>query len=143
MSYQPLINGEAFSWSQVRLNILGAQPVGVLSISYQESEEMEDNFGLGNRPVSRGYGNITTEGSLEMYAEEIDAIRSASPTGRLQDIPEFDVIVSWVKKNGGGVIIHTLRNCRFKTDGVDTSQGDMSVTQTVDLQISHIEWTEN
>ena len=55
MAFQPLVNGTAYSWSQITVNILGVPVAGVSAVSYTEEQEMQDNYGAGNRPTSRGY----------------------------------------------------------------------------------------
>jgi hypothetical protein len=139
MAFQPLVNGTAYSWSQITLNILGVPVAGVSAISYNEEQEMTDNYGAGNRPVSRGYGRITTEGSVTLHMEEVEAIQAAVSTGRLQDIPEFDVVVAYLPE-GGNIVTHTLKNCRFKNNGREVSEGDMAINVEIPLQISHINW---
>lgn len=134
-----LINGTEYSWSQIKLNILGNQVIGVTKITYKEEEEMEDNFGAGNRPVSRSYGKITSEASIEMYASEIEAIQQAVPTGRLQDIPEFDIVVSYQPKLGR-IVNHTLHNVRFKNNGRESDTDTMAIKQELELIVSHISW---
>jgi len=139
MAFQPLVNGTAYSWSQITLNILGVPVAGVSAISYNEEQEMTDNYGAGNRPVSRGYGRITTEGSVTLHMEEVEAIQAAVSTGRLQDIPEFDVVVAYLPE-GGTIVTHTLKNVRFKNNGREISEGDMVVSVEIPMQISHINW---
>lgn len=139
MAYAPLINGTAYSWSQIVLNILGTQVAGVTNISYNENQEMQDNFGAGNRPVSRGYGRIQAEATLTLHAEEVEALQAAVSTGRLQDIPEFDVVVSYLPE-GGNIVSHSLKNCRFKTNGREVGEGDMAIEVELELQVSHINW---
>lgn len=137
MSFQPLINGTAYSWSQITFSMFNVPVAGVKSISYNDEQEMQDNFGAGNRPVSRGYGRITCTGSIGLFMEEVKALQNASPTGRLQDIPEFDMVVSWLP-TGGILMTHTLKNVKFKTTPIEVNEGDMEVVVNVDLQISHI-----
>lgn len=135
----PLINGEAYNWSQIALVILGVRVAGITAISYSDEQAMEDYFGAGTRPVSRGYGNITSQGSITLYAEEVERLQDVAPNGRIQDIAEFDIPVTFIPKNGIPRT-HTLRNCRFKNNGRDVSQGDMSIEIELPLQVSHIEW---
>jgi hypothetical protein len=137
--YQPLINGKAYTWSQIDVNILGVSVTGITAISYSDSQEMEDNYGAGNRPVSRGYGAKESEGSITLYAEEVEALQDAEETGDIMDIPEFDIVVSYLPE-GGVIRQHTLHNCRFKGNGRDTSQGDTSIPVEIELQVSHITW---
>lgn len=139
MAFQPLVNGTAYSWSQITVNILGVPVAGVSAVSYTEEQEMQDNYGAGNRPVSRGYGRITTEGSITMHMEEVEALQAAVTTGRLQDIPEFDVVVAYLPE-GGNIVTHTLKNCRFKNNGREISEGDMAINVEIPMQISHINW---
>jgi len=136
---QPLINGQAYSWSQITLNVLGVQVAGFEAISYEENQEMVDNYGGGNRPVSRGLGRIETTGSVTLHMEEVEALQTAAPNRRLQAIPEFDIVVAFLPDNGN-IVIHTLKNCRFKTNKRDMTEGDTKVAVEIELQISHINW---
>jgi hypothetical protein len=139
MAFQPLVNGTAYSWSQITVNILGVPVAGVTGVNYTENQEMQDNYGAGNRPVSRGYGNIVTEGSITLHMEEVEALQASISTGRLQDIPEFDIVVAFLPE-GGVITTHTLKNCRFKTNGRELEQNQMAIEVELELQIAQILW---
>lgn len=136
-----LINGTSYGFSQIKINILGANPVGITAVSYSDEEEMENQYGLGKKPVSRGYGAVTYEASITMFLEEVKKLQEASPTGRIQDIPEFDVIITFLPPNG---VIKTdvIKSCRFMSNGVDTSQGDMSIPVELALLPGDIEYNK-
>ena len=53
----PLINGTAFDFAQIIVNILGVPVASVSSIEYEETQEKVNNYGAGNRPVSRVRGD--------------------------------------------------------------------------------------
>ena len=137
---QPLINGEAYSWSQITLNLFGAPVAGVTAIKYEEKQEMENNYGAGNHPVSRGYGKIEPTASVTLTANETEALIAAVPSGRLQDIPEFDVTVSYIPKGTARIVHHTLHNCRFTNNSRDTKSGDTMIETELEMIISHISW---
>lgn len=139
MANQPLINGTAYAWSQIAFNVLGVQVSGVDSISYSEEQEMTDNYGAGTRPVSRSYGQISTEGSITLHMEEVEALQQAVDSGRLQDIPEFDLPVSYLPE-GGVITTHVLKNVRFKGNSRSVTKGDAAIAVEIPLQISHIKW---
>lgn len=142
MNETPLINGEAVAWAQVTVNMLGTPVIGITAISYEETQEITDNYGKGNYPVSRGFGKVETKASVTLLAEESDAIVVKAPKGRLQEIPEFDVVVAYLPVGSTGApFSHTLRNCRFKGNKRDVKQGDTKVEVQYDLACSHIEWT--
>lgn len=135
----PLINGRTYSWGDVKLNIMGVAVAGITKISYKDEQEMEDNFGAGNMPVNRGFGNTTSTASITLYSEEVMALEDVAPNGRIQEIPEFDIVVSYVHPNG---LFRTniLKNVRFKSNGRETETGSTKIEVEIPLQISHIIW---
>ena len=136
---QPLINGTAYSWSQILVNIFNTPIAGITAVSYEDEQEMEDQMGAGNYPTSRGYGGIKAKGSITLEMAEVEALQAATPDGRLQGIPEFDIVVSYLPE-GGVIRNHTLHNCRFKNNKRDTKAGDMAINVELELLVSHITW---
>lgn len=135
----PLINGQEYSWSQIEVRIFDTLIAGITAIDYEDEQEMQDNYGAGKYPVSRGYGAIKTKASMTLFSNEVEALQNATPSGRLQDIPEFDVIVNYLPE-GGTPITHIINNCRFKKNSRKTKQGDMSIPVELELIASHITW---
>lgn len=136
----PEINGVCHSWASLNVNIGGIPVVGITKISYEDSQVIENIYGAGQRPVGRGYGRIECSASMTLLRSEIEALRESSPTGRLQDIDPFDVIVQFLPVNGQKIVTHKLRDCQFKTDGMEVSEGDTSNEEELPLILSHIEW---
>jgi hypothetical protein len=136
---QPLINGVAYTWSQVNINVLGRLVVGIVAIDYSDKQDMQDNYGQGNYVVSRGIGKIMCEASVTLEAAEVEALQLASPTGRIQDIPEFDVPISYID-NADVLATHTLKNVRFKENKRSAKSGDMTMEVELPLLVSHINW---
>lgn len=137
---QPLVNGEAYSWSQVKVNILNTPIAGVSAIVYDDNQEMQNNYGAGDYPVTQGIGPVTFEGSITLHKEELEALQDAVQSGRLQDIPAFDVVVSFIPSGGQNIKTHTLKFCRFKNNGRELNQGDMMFEKQIDLLIGNILW---
>jgi hypothetical protein len=135
-----LINGKSYEWSDITLNIMGVPIVGITSIEYGEDQDMMNNYGAGNLPVSRGYGRITPTAKITLYMEEVENIITIAPLGRLQNIPEFDIIVSYVDLSLTPRV-HKLRNVRFKNNMRTTKEGDQSISVDMELVISNIEWS--
>lgn len=139
MAETVLINGTAYSWADITVNILGTPVAGIDAIKYTDNQEMEDNFGAGKLPVSRGYGQIKAEGSITLHAEEIVALQKVAPGKRLQSIPPFDIVVSYLPE-GGTVTTDTLKNCQFMKNSREPKKGDKMFAIELDLIISHVEW---
>lgn len=135
----PLINGKSYEWSDIVLNIMGVPIAGITNIEYSDKQEMTNIYGAGRMPVSRGYGKIEPEAKITLLMEEVENIMAVAPLGRIQDIPEFDISVMYLDS----ALIprkHKLRNCRFKNNARNTSQGDTSIAVELELILSHIEW---
>lgn len=136
----PEINGVHYGWAHIEVNIGGLPVVGITKISYSDEQEIANIYGIGARPVGRGYGNITCKASITLLREEIEAIREGSPTGRLQDIAPFDIAVSYIPLQGQKMVNHIIKDCQFKNDGVEVSQGDVKNEQSLELVCSQIKW---
>lgn len=135
----PLINGRSYGWSDIVCSPGGVPVFGIKSINYQERQEIDNVYGAGSRPVSRGEGRITYEGSLTLSMEELEKLQAASPTGRIQEIPAFPIVVSF-QPTTGQIVNHVLKFCRFKNNGRQVNEGDMDISQQIDLTIGDIQW---
>lgn len=138
-NFQPLVNGQAYTWAQIDLKILGASVAGVTAISYEDMQEMEDNYGAGQLPVSRGYGKIEFKASITLEMNEVVALQTLSPDGRLQSIPEFPIPVAYLPENGV-IVTDVLQFCRFKGNKRDVKSGDMTIAVELELMIGSIKW---
>jgi hypothetical protein len=137
--YQPLINGVAYSWADIQAQLLGKTVLGISAISYEDEQTIEDNYGAGNLPTSRGYGQLKSKGSLTMEAKEVERITEAVPSGRIQDIPPFPVTVSYVNP-ANKLVTHKLMNAQFTGNKRDIKSGDTKIEVELPLVISHIQW---
>lgn len=140
MALTPLVNGQAYSWAQIACNILGTDVAGITAISYSETQDKQDNYGAGTRPVSRGYGNVVATASITLEMAEVQALQNIAPGRNIMEIPAFDIIVSYIPKGGTGTVTHKLRNCEFKTNVREVNQNDMTIPCVLELIISHIDW---
>ena len=141
MSYPiaPLINGKSYEYADIAINILGVTIVGITSIEYEEKQNMENIYGAGRFPVSRGYGQVTPTAKITLLMEEIQAIGLVAPFGRIQDIPEFDISIIYLDA-ALVTVKHKLRNVRFMNNVRSSSTGDTSIPVDCELILSHIEW---
>ena len=134
----PLINGQAFSYVQITPLFLGVPLVSMSSITYEEIQEKVNNFGIGNRPVSRGRGAIDASGSMELSMNDIEAMREVAPNGSLLLIPASDFVL--VFGNPQNVQTHVLKNLEFTNDGVTGAQGDTDLKLTLNFVISDVQY---
>jgi hypothetical protein len=136
----PLINGKAHDWASIEFGYKGVVVSGVTAIKYGETREKKDNYGLGTRPVSRGYGQVSATASITMLAEEVAALESASPNGDITLLPPVDVNVLFIPVGSTVATKHVLRNFEFKENGRDAKAGDTGIEVPMECIISDIDW---
>jgi hypothetical protein len=135
----PLVNGKQYEYADITMIVLGTPILGVTNIEYGEEDNIENVYATGRYPIGRGYGQITPAAKVTILMNEVMNIVSAAPNGRIQDIPEFDIIVDYTDVNLIPVT-HKIRNCKFKTNKISTATGDTSIPIEIDLVPSHIEY---
>ena len=139
--FVPNINGRAYDWASLRAQLLGQTIAGITALSYEDMQEKVNNHGAGTMPVSRGYGKYEAKGSLTLEMKELERIQAALPPGgRIQDIPPFPVIASFVNPSNQ-LVTHTLHNCEFTGQKRELKTSDTNVEIELDLIVSHISWS--
>jgi hypothetical protein len=138
MAAVALINGVNYSWADIKLVLFGVPVVGITKISYKNKQNKTNNYGSGNHPVSRGYGQIEPEGSIDIYQDELRRIIAAAPNRDPLQIGMFDIPVIF-----GNSIASTsrdiLRACEFTEEGVEAAQNDTKLIVTLPLIIGKID----
>ncbi len=135
----PLINGKSYEWADILVNVLGVPVIGITNIEYEEKQGMENIYGAGRLPVSRGYGKIEPTAKMTILMEELENIQTVAPFGRIQDIPEFDIVVMYLDV-ANITRKHVLKNVRFMNNKRTASSGDTSIPVELELIISHVQY---
>jgi hypothetical protein len=141
IQYNPLVNGVAYDWSHVIINVLGRTVIGVKSLDYAENQDITDNYGAGIRPTTRGYGNIKCTCKLTLTTEEVLALEQLSVTGSLQDIPMFDITVQYMSYPTYPITDY-IKNCQFKNNDRKLKQNDMEFPIELEIIASHVLWNQ-
>ena len=141
-----LINGINYSWGNVKVVLFGIPVVGITSVDYGKKQEKTNNYGFGVEPVSRGYGRIEYEASIEIYKDEWVRILQAAPNNDALQIAPFTMTVIYgdlPTQNAGTVIpsVDKLYNCEFTEDPLSTSEGDTSIKITIPIIFAGLEHT--
>lgn len=134
----PLVNGSNFDWATISLVLFGVPEVGLTEIKYSRKQKKENNYGAGNIPVSRGYGNYEFEGSITMYLDVWKEIIKNSPNRDPLSIPPFDIPVVY-GNNPSNLTTDVLRQCEFLEDPFESKQGDTKLMVTIPLIIALID----
>lgn len=135
----PMVNGMLCSWADIVVLIGGVPVTGVTGVEYDDQQEVVNKYGAGRYPVGRSKGRITCTGKLILYQEEVQALSAQSVTGRLQDLPPFDVIVQYMP-DSGLIVTDKIRNCHVSDNARKWKEGDTGQEVELSLVPSHIEW---
>ena len=139
-----LRNGINYSWGDIKLVLFGRVVTGNTQISYKKSQTKENNYGAGEEPVSRGYGNVEYEASIELYVDEWRSIKaSAQAAGSdVLSLPPFDIQVIYGNSRTQRLGTDVLQQCEFLEDPFEGSQNDTKMLVTIPLIIAGIKAVE-
>lgn len=135
----PLINGTEYTHADIVLNILGAPVVGVTAIDYKDPQEITLNYGTGQHPVSRGFGNVKPEASITLTSKEVQRLSAAAPLGKIQNIPDFDIGVNYITE-AGDFQRHKLVRCRFTGRNPNSATGNSQIEEQLTLSVVEIKY---
>ncbi len=137
MASTALINGVNYSWGNLSIVIYGNIIIGITKISFKRKQHKENNYGWGDKPVSRGYGNYEFEGSVEMYIDELKKLIAAAPNGDIMQILPSDMQIVYA---GSRVLPSkdVLQAFEFMEDGLEASQNDTKLLVSLPLLIADV-----
>jgi len=123
---QAYINGRAYDASQVQVKFASMSTpfAGFKSVKYDDPQDMEMNYGIGNNATSYGFGNITPEVSLGITAEEVRKLIDKSPNGRLQDRPLEDLLITYAHPDSDKIVTDVIKFCKIKNTPFEVNQND-------------------
>ncbi len=128
-----LINGVSYHWADIQLSIAGSVPiVGITEINYGFTRKVENVYGAGSEPVTRGYGNKEYTASITMKLEEVQNLVAIATDGDISLIPTFNISVAWLD-NQLTTITNILKNCKFTNFDIKTKQNDTSTDITLNI----------
>lgn len=130
-----LVNGISYNYASININLLGVNPKGIRSINYSTTRGTQHFYGVGDKPVALGYGNLTFNASFEIQFEDVQAFRDAVRAisgGDITKLAPFDINISFGNV-GQNIKVHTLKQCVFLDDGVSGTSGDGTFVMTYNI----------
>lgn len=133
LNFVPLINGQSYDWANITVSFLGSPLTQITRITYDSKQNKVDHYGWGVQPISRGYGNVTYSGSMELYLDVWRSICQAAPNGDPLQIPWFNISVSFGDYNQSTVFNCTdiIGQVEFLENPMNASQGQTGLTVTI------------
>lgn len=138
-----IVNNVAYSWAMIELtapaltgsaNSNSVILQGVTGIKWNRKWNVKTNYGLGGKPVNRGFGNWEYTASITLDYNAQVQLRNLR--GSLTALGEFDLIISFANEfetEDWTTETVTLKGCLFTEDGMEASQDDTNITKEFDL----------
>lgn len=135
-----VVNGIAYDWSSIEFKFgvgsvnENSELVQITNIGYGETRESKLNYGRGSQPVSKGFGNVSVQGKMKISMNEMRRLINASANGKVQNLPAFDILISYKPGVGDAIIVSdTLNGCTIDSTNFDLNQNDMDIEIEVNL----------
>jgi len=134
------VNGNAYSFQSLKVEVDSQLFERVVSISYDHSLEPEELRGVGPKAIDVTTGVYKTSGELSMYLGDWKDFRAmlagaAGPGGYMQKV--FDVSVTYAEE-GESTMTDVLRGCRVKQVGRTYRSGNSALMVDVKLYVKEI-----
>lgn len=140
MAQTTIVNkfGKLTGWNSVTYNWFGRDVEGILGLSYDDNVKWSNEYGAGRMPIGQSEGNYEPKAEVELYEEEIQAMRDVLPEGlRLQDV-STPIIVNYDLRNR--IVKDIIHDARVLNIGKALKQGDGKMVHKCTLLVSHITW---
>jgi len=133
-----LINNINYSWADIKFVVFGVPVVGITEIEYGKDLKVDSNYGMGQEPISYGYGNNTYKASITVYKDWWMSVIAAAPNRDPTQIPPFDIQIVYGSSRVTASL-DVLLSAVFTADALSTKQGDTKVMIKIPLVIAGIQ----
>lgn len=142
MAQQTLINGNRFSFTDIRISIAGFdQPAVFTALNYKSTQEPGIVQANQVAPVGRTSGYGTATGGFTMLISEWDDLATTlsdqNPSGAVMNT-DFDIQVSY-NINDTDIRTDNLIGCRITDMDVSVSKGNEAVYMVLQLSIMRVQ----
>jgi hypothetical protein len=135
----PLINGVAYGWGDIIVNINGTPLVDITEIMYKDGREKKNIYGAGSVPIKRGRGRNTPTASITLGMEAVIALQKNAPNKKLDAIAPFSIVVMY-QPEAGPIVKDIITGVEFTENSRDWKEGETDGKVKLDLIIGGVKW---
>lgn len=131
--------GVNYTWNNAAIILFGVPLVGITKISIKSKQNKTNEYGVGPKPIYRGYGNKEYEATISVYFDELVKWVNATSNGDILDIPYFDFPMVL----GGTRVLPqtvTVKGAEFLENPFEVAQGDTKIVVDIPLVIADVIW---
>ncbi|MDY3521993.1 hypothetical protein PG614_10165 [Riemerella anatipestifer] len=121
-----IFSSKQYAWCDITIAFGGRIINGVTEVEYLEKKEKEFLYGRGCKPHAIVGGNRSYEGKLSIWQSELEAMTRDAKNKDILSL-SFDVVVSYVPKDGGQMVTDILKGVEFTEVKKAMKQGDKNM----------------
>lgn len=116
MATIPFFDTKECEWSDVKVQIAGANVTKLRGISYKATKDKELLYSTGDSPVSVQSGNRAYEGQIKLLKGALDDLNRAAIAAGGEDVLDlaFDIVITYRQKGSRAMQIDTLIGVQVK-----------------------------
>lgn len=131
MARKQWINGKAYDWSSITIDLAGCTGIEPTSIEYGDKQEKEPIYGKGGGIRGYGTGNKSNDVKLSLQREDYNLLQDAyKAKGYFGKVVIPKITVSYADE-GATTVTDVLTNVTFSERAFKAAQGDKGIS--VDL----------
>lgn len=128
MARKQWINGKAYDWSSVTINLSGCTGIEPVGIDYGDKIEKEPIYGKGGNIRGFGTGNKSNDVKLTLQREDYDILQDAyTSSGTFGKVVIPKITVSYAD-TGATTVTDVLTNVTFTERSFKAARGDKELT---------------
>lgn len=137
-------NGTEYGATSIQAIVMG-QAIPLTGFKYSESMDAENLYSIGSdNSTGTAYGHIKVEASIKMYASTFEALMASARSAgydKIQDLPEFEIVMLWRPNDTAKFVRHRLVGCTILENIREVGKDDMSVEVESKLLFQYMEWS--
>lgn len=129
-------SSKQYAWCDITIAYGGRILEGVTEVEYTEKKEKDFLYGRGCKPHAIVGGNVSYEGKISVWQSELEAMIRDAKDNNILGL-SFNIVITYVPKDGGEIVVDTLKGSQFTEMKKALSQGDKNMI--VELPIMFID----
>lgn len=134
-------NSEEYGFVDLQVVMLGRPIIGLRGITYKVSQEKTNIYGAGKKPIARGRGQESYEGTVKVLLSELRAMLQSLGNGKsVTTIKPFDITVAYAPSVSDVITSDRLVYVEFTECEIDINQGDTEVEIELPIIMGDVEY---
>jgi len=147
MGDQVRINGDVPSWADVYMRLDGERYYGVTEVTYKDSRNRVNVYGMGRAQAPRGKTSGKYEVdvvALKMDKPAVKAFRAAlaakASDKKSFGSVRFQAVVQYVTADGSHSQTDTIHNCTWQSGATSNTESGDPLMDAVEIHCTHIDY---